>query len=283
MKSSCVQHPKNERLILIRESYVKAFGDYKIATLVSYFEYWHNIKLEMIRKNKKYNDIAEAHGDNRVYDETLYQWHTYEEIYNDTFGIIGINTIPKLIKELEKQGIISIHKNPNPKYAFDNTNFYLFHRENVEKLISETTLRGIPEQRKVVMVNTKSGDGEHDSLPTITEITTEATSENIEIERENAKQMKSGDDVKEKLQSLSLMTTSRMLTAFEVSELERLCNEFGFDLVREKFIEAVKRRKFSIHYIELLLRNPLPARKRHPKGVLYEIAEEYYKNNPDKE
>lgn len=179
MRTSCIQHKPNDNLVMIRESYVKAFGDFRIAALISFFEYWHTIKLDIVKKNKQYNDNAEKHGDDRKFDETLLQWHTYEEIHENLFGIIGINALPKYIKTLEDLEIISIHKNPNPRYAFDRTNYYLFNPEKVQEILTNTTDSGNPEERKVVTVATNCCDGDHEKLPAITEITTEITTENL--------------------------------------------------------------------------------------------------------
>jgi len=81
----------------------------------------------MAEKNKRSNDIAEKHGDSRVHDESYLQFHTVEELRRQIFNIYGRTYIIKACKLLQDKGAISVHKNPNPKYRFDHTNYYLFH------------------------------------------------------------------------------------------------------------------------------------------------------------
>ena len=128
MKTSCIQHPIKEPLIIVRR-WQRFFcqGNNCAAALLSFYEYWHNIKLAMQQKNQLANDIAEKHGDGRVQDETLLQHHTCDELMEGIQEIYGRSAISEANKLLESLGAITIHKNPNPKYAFDKTRFYLFH------------------------------------------------------------------------------------------------------------------------------------------------------------
>ncbi|NNM59388.1 MAG: hypothetical protein HKM04_06185 [Legionellales bacterium] len=130
MKSSCISHPAKEPLVMARQWQV-AFcdGDFCAALLLSYFEYWHNIKLEHADKNKKTNEIAESYGDLRTQDESLLQYHTFEEFGEGILGAFGQSKIRDAINRLLEKGAISQYTNPNPKYKFDKTKFYQFHPE----------------------------------------------------------------------------------------------------------------------------------------------------------
>lgn len=130
MKTSCISHPEKESLLLIRAWQIKfCDGNACAAALLSYFEYWHAIKLEMTAKNRKSNDIAETHGDERTQDESLLQFHSHNELIEGILGVYGKGAVIAANKLLEEKGAISIHRNPNPRYSFDKTNYYLFHPE----------------------------------------------------------------------------------------------------------------------------------------------------------
>jgi len=132
MRTSCITHPKDDPFVIVRKSYVAAFGSVEAAILISYFEHWHNWKVNTIQKNKQANDIAQKHGESRNQDESLYQWHTIEEIREALLGVIGRPKILRGIKILCEKGVITKTRNPNPKYTFDNTTFFLFHPDVVE-------------------------------------------------------------------------------------------------------------------------------------------------------
>jgi hypothetical protein len=130
MKSSSVAHPPKNKLVILRE-WQLAFcqGNHCAAILLSYLEYFHEWKLLTDKNNKATNDIAEMHGDDRIYSEFVYQYHTLEEFADNILNLFARNAIIEAIKLLESMGAISIHKNPNPKYKFDKKKYYLFHPE----------------------------------------------------------------------------------------------------------------------------------------------------------
>jgi hypothetical protein len=137
MKSSCIQHPANEPLIIIRKSQVEfCNGDMCAAALMSFFEYWHNIKLEMSQRNKVSNDIANRHGDDRINDETTLQFHSLEELSAGMLGLYSVNSIKKARQSLVNLGVISEHKNPSDRYKFDRTIYYQFYPESYNEWLN---------------------------------------------------------------------------------------------------------------------------------------------------
>ena len=130
MKTSCVQHPKNEPLILIRQWQVTfCEGNKCAAVLLSHFEYWHNIKLETASKNTRLNDIAQMHGDEPTQDTTLLQFHTLSELSDNILNLYGRTAIIDALKLLEDKGVITTQANPNLKYRFDKTKYFQFYPE----------------------------------------------------------------------------------------------------------------------------------------------------------
>lgn len=128
MKSSCISHPPRECLVIIRKWQVEICeGNRCAAALISYFEYWHNWKLNSDYQNAKLNDLSERAQEGRVLSEDVYQFHTLQEIIEGTLGLFGRNSIIDAIKLLEAKTIVTTHHNPNPKYAFDKTKHYRFY------------------------------------------------------------------------------------------------------------------------------------------------------------
>lgn len=126
MKSSCVSHER-EPLIIIRQSYVDfCNGNHCAAALISFFEYWHNIKLDMQKKAQFANSVAANHGEEPTQDTSLYQFHTADDLIDGMVGLFGITKIRDAIEQLKELGVISVHRNPNPRYKFDNTRYFLF-------------------------------------------------------------------------------------------------------------------------------------------------------------
>lgn len=130
MKTSCISHPEREPLVIIRKSQVEfCDGNQCAAAVVSYLEYWHNWKLDSDQYNKKSNTIAEMHGDPRSLSENVYQFHTLPEIAEGILNLYSTKVISEAIKFLENKKIISVHKNPNPRYHYDKTKYFCFYPE----------------------------------------------------------------------------------------------------------------------------------------------------------
>lgn len=148
MKTSCVRHPQSEPLIIIRAWQLQATnGNRTAASLLSFFEYWHNVKIDQSQKNREHNDIAERHGDRPTQDTSLYQFHSADQLEAGIL-IFKKDAIREGLKILEGLGFISIHKNPNPRYKFDNTKHFLFHPEAVNEWLNKERVPTSPPPQK---------------------------------------------------------------------------------------------------------------------------------------
>ena len=183
--------PSNDKLLIFRESYMEICGDIGSAFLLSYLGYWHDIKSEQVKKHGHLNDVAEAHGDGRYNEEHLYQYHSVKELHSEMFGIVAVKKIASARKNLIEKGFISEHKNPNPKYKFDKTVFFLVHPEKIEEsleILKKSSSRQndvTPEnndsslRQNGITVTSECRDGNVNMPRTITETTSEITSENL--------------------------------------------------------------------------------------------------------
>ena len=185
MKSTCVRHPEDEPLIIIHKWQLEfCEGDRIAAALLSFFEYWHNIKVDMSRKNRAANDTREMHGDNRDQDETLWQFHTEEDIEQGVL-IFKRRAINDSLQILVTKGAIDIGRNPNQRYKFDRTRFFLFHPNVVNAFVdayrssknADTSRKNAGQSRRNAARQGEIAALSSENAVTIPEITTETTTE----------------------------------------------------------------------------------------------------------
>jgi len=136
MKNSCVMNVPDDNYVVLKKSYLDICKDREAALLLSYFVGWHNFKTKEKDKNKKANDVAEAHNDPRILPENLFQHHTIDEIYESFMGLISKKGIVNGRKILVDLGFITEHKNPNPKYSFDKTVYYRLHPNKINQVLT---------------------------------------------------------------------------------------------------------------------------------------------------
>lgn len=130
MKSSCITQPANNRYIQVSEWQIKfCNGNYCAALVLSHFIRWHNWKLNHDNYYNKVNNIAEMHGDGRPHNQNAYLFFTMDEISEGILGFFGKSTINTALSLLQELSVISVHKNPNPRYHFDKTKYFMFYPE----------------------------------------------------------------------------------------------------------------------------------------------------------
>lgn len=137
MNSSCISHPEREKLVIIRQWQIEfCEGNSCAAALMSFFEYWHNVKLDQSEKNTQFNNVAELHGDKRSQDEGLWQFHNEKQL-EDGILIYKRDTINKAIDLLVSKQVLFVSRNPNPHYKFDKTRWFLFRPEIIKNWMKE--------------------------------------------------------------------------------------------------------------------------------------------------
>ena len=132
MKTSCIYTPPNSRFIQLNETHL-AFcqGNHCAAFLLSFFSSWHDWKIRNDQYYCRANDIAEVHGDGRPNNENAYLFFTTEDLVNGLMGLFGKKAISDGLELLVNLKVITIHKNPNPRYHFDKTKYFRFYPEIV--------------------------------------------------------------------------------------------------------------------------------------------------------
>ena len=137
MRTTCIAHPAHEPIAIIRNWQIQACrGNHCAAALLSFFEYWHNIKLNQQTQAVKANKVAEAHGVTGLQDVTLVQFHSEAELETGLLGLYKRKTIGLALKFLVAEGYLSLHSNPNPRYYFDRTRYFLFHPGKCQEFIA---------------------------------------------------------------------------------------------------------------------------------------------------
>lgn len=132
MRSSCVPWPKDEPLIIVRQSQLRLCdNNHCAAALLSFFEYWHNIKLGNQEQAEHANRVARQHGEDGKQDTSLFVFKTEKQLEEGLLGLYGRKTIRAALELIVQKGFVSIHDNPNSRYRFDKTHYFLFHPEKV--------------------------------------------------------------------------------------------------------------------------------------------------------
>jgi len=136
--SSCIAHPANNRYLQIHEWQIKfCQGSHCAALLLSFFSGWHDWKIKNDHYYRKSNDIAEMHGDGRPNNENAYLFFSMEELIEGCMGFYGKNTVNDAIDALISLQVITVHKNPNPRYHFDKTKYFKFYPDVCNRWIAE--------------------------------------------------------------------------------------------------------------------------------------------------
>jgi len=119
-------------------------GDHCAAALLSYFEYWHNNRLDNRKQGEHRNKVAHQHGEEGTQDVSLLQWHNEAQIEDGLLRLYGRTVIRKAIALLIEKDFLSLHRNPVERYSFDRTHYFLFHEETVQKAVYN-----LPDQLKI--------------------------------------------------------------------------------------------------------------------------------------
>jgi hypothetical protein len=139
MKESCIQHPPKAPLIIIREWQLDACGRNECAAaLLSFFEYWHNIKLESRSQAEAINVSRQQHGDTEDQYTGLLQHHTEEELERGIL-LYKRKTIRKALPILYKKKFVTLRC--NPFYKGDRTKWFLFQPDAVNRWIKRHTAK----------------------------------------------------------------------------------------------------------------------------------------------
>lgn len=135
MRESSFNKLVDEKIFVIKESFIEITGDVNHGAVLSFLAYWHDLRKEIANKNKDLNQKLNRKGLPAKHSTSLLHFHTLEEIEKGILGICKRSTIKKVIATLAEKNLISVYKNPNPAYGFDRTNFYLVHEDEVNKQI----------------------------------------------------------------------------------------------------------------------------------------------------
>ena len=138
MRSTCIQHPTREPLLIIRQWQLTfCEGNHCAAALLSLFEYWHNHRLDLSQRARQANEAARQHGKPATQEESLLQFHSDEQLQAGLLDLYGTMKIRAARRLLVAKGAITEHPNPNPRYAFDKTLYFQFHPEVINAWLDQ--------------------------------------------------------------------------------------------------------------------------------------------------
>jgi hypothetical protein len=176
-RTSCIQHPARERLLVIHEWQLEFCTNEEgkvnecAAALLSFLEYWHNLKLDMVQRNRTLNDAAEREKKGRPYSESLLQWHTAE--MEAGLLIFKRSSIQVAIDFLLKKKVIEVHRNPVLRY--DNTRHFLFHPEMLNEWLLDHVLNSADASAECSIRPAENSRGSAENSRTIPETSSEIT------------------------------------------------------------------------------------------------------------
>jgi len=110
-------------------------GNHCAAMLLSFMIYWHDIRLSQVEKSRQQNSVAESHGDTPTQDTTLLQFHNERELELGLLGMYKARTITDALHILTEKGFAERHTNPNPRYHFDRTRYFLLKPQQIQNWI----------------------------------------------------------------------------------------------------------------------------------------------------
>jgi len=139
MKQSCIVHPPNSPLIIIRAWQVELCdGDHCAAALLSFFESCHNLRLRLRQRaldaNAEALAMLQAH---EARDADLWQFHTTEDLEHGLCGLFKAKRICRSLRFLEAQGFVTTGAHPKPHNRLDRTPCFLFHPEVINRAWEE--------------------------------------------------------------------------------------------------------------------------------------------------
>lgn len=130
---SIIDHSAEDTFLILRASYVNICnGNLVAAALIQIFERWHVVKIKTRDQERSYRRSNAMQTPANVLIENLYQWHTSADLEKQLLGLGKRDKIQEARTQLVSMGIITEHKNPNPKFAFDRTTYFIFHPEAVQ-------------------------------------------------------------------------------------------------------------------------------------------------------
>lgn len=128
------RHP-GDTFLMIRASYVDICnGNIVAAALIHIFEQWHLVKIKA--RDQERRKVSNGQSQKDILIEGLYQWHTAADLERQLMGLAKRDKIQEARTQLVSMGIISEHKNPNPKYSFDKTTYFVFYPDAVSNLLT---------------------------------------------------------------------------------------------------------------------------------------------------
>jgi hypothetical protein len=125
------RHP-GDTFLMLRASYVNICnGNLVAAALIHIFEQWHINKIKTREQDRRYRTSNALQTPRDTLMEGLYQWHTTADLERQLMGLGKRDKIQEARAQLVSMGIITEHRNPNPKFAFDKTTYFIFYPESV--------------------------------------------------------------------------------------------------------------------------------------------------------
>lgn len=150
MRTSCVWHPTNARLLMVREEFIRLCdGDHCAASLLAIFEYWHNVRLRQIEQEH----VRHAYDPNYSPNVEIWVYKSVEDLAVDLLGLYGERKVRDSLAFLVSRQYVQTR--PNPKNTYDRTKQYQLLPERVSAALQDL----FPSDEAVTAPIERDGDG----------------------------------------------------------------------------------------------------------------------------
>lgn len=107
------------------------------AMLLGIFSSWHDYRMKNDLLYQRYTKRNQGSFNIRSTNEKAYLFFSIEELMAELMGLFQKSDINNALYLLESLEIISIYRNPNERYYFDKTKYFVFHANVCNQWISK--------------------------------------------------------------------------------------------------------------------------------------------------
>ncbi len=144
-RDSIIKHPPLPYVVIRPEYLAICGGNYCAAAILSFFEHWHNVKLEHREQAAKKNEIARDHGLPPDQDEELWVYESQSELRAALLNLFSVKNIRAATDQLVEWGYLETRR--NPIVGYDRKIQYLFVNIQVQKDVDSWLEASQPDNR----------------------------------------------------------------------------------------------------------------------------------------
>ncbi len=140
MKTSCLTHPANQRLVLLKEDFLNLHDqDLSAAIVLAIFEHWTNVLINSSEQTQQHNARRRKKG-LEEFETELWIYKSHDDLISDSLGLLKRHQIKAGLKKNIEKGFLK--KRNNPRYSWDRTLQYKVNIQKVNLALKQTKKKG---------------------------------------------------------------------------------------------------------------------------------------------